>query len=108
MYRQPEKLGNPKPEKRPRLKAKPIKRVSDKRAHELGVYKLLRKVFLEEHEDCEVCGGKANQVHHKQGRENEWLNKVAHWLAVCDPCHRKITDNSLWAFENGYSEYRNR
>lgn len=100
--------SHPKPVRTPRKRAKRIKPVSDKRAHELGVYKLLRKVFLEENEECGVCGGKATECHHKQGRQGEWLNKTQHWLAVCAPCHRKITDRPEWAFSNGYSEYRNR
>lgn len=109
MFREPEKLGNPKPERQPKPKFRRVKPVSDKRKHELQVYAKLKKVFLEDYPVCQVCDeSKSKDIHHKQGRSGQWLNKMHLWLAVCRTCHRKITDNSLWAFENGYSEYRNR
>jgi hypothetical protein len=109
MYRQPETIGDPKPEKSPRKRAKRIKPVSEKRSHELGVYKLLRKVLLEEQPICQVCKrNKSTQCHHKAGREGKLLTQWTNLLAVCHDCHQDLTIHSKEAIENGYSEFRNR
>jgi hypothetical protein len=99
----------PKPERTPRKRAKRIKPVSDKRAHELGVYKLLRKVLLEEEPICQVCKkNKSTQCHHKAGRVGKLLTQWTNLLAVCHGCHQDLTIRSKEAIANGYSEYRNR
>lgn len=106
MFREPK--PDPKPEKKSKVK-KPIKKVIDKRKRELAIYDKLKKVYMEENPNCEVCKvNKSKDLHHRAGRKGSWLTKWSNFLAVCRPCHRKITDDSLWAIENGYSEYRNR
>lgn len=98
----------PKPEKTPKKKPKRIKQVSEKRKHELGVYKILRKVKLEEEPVCQVCkASKATQCHHIAGRRGKMLVKWTNLLAVCAECHHRLTVDSKWAIENGYSENRN-
>lgn len=108
MYRQPEKIGIPKPEKRPRTKAKRIKPVSDKRADLNKVYSLCRKIHLEENLNCVRCGGKAVEIHHARGKEGEMLIKFQWFKSVCRDCHTWIHNNFLESIEMGYSEYRNR
>lgn len=82
-----------------------IKPVADDRKQELKEYGKLRKVFLTKNYKCQVkgCGNAAAEIHHKQGRENGRLLEVEYFLAVCNSCHRKITDDSAWAIEQGYS-----
>jgi hypothetical protein len=100
--------SDPKPEKRPRLKAKRIKPVSDKRSKEKKVYALCRKIHLEDNPTCARCGGKATDIHHSKGTENERLIQFQWFKSVCRPCHDWIHDNPIDAIEQGFSEYRNR
>lgn len=87
---------------------KPIKKVSASRAKENAVYERLRKEYLEAYPVCEVveCHRKSSQIHHMQGRTNELLCDVNNFLAVCDVCHQRITVDSKWALDNGYSILR--
>lgn len=87
---------------------KPIKKVSQKRATENQQYLKLRKDYLEAYPVCEVveCHRKSSQIHHMQGRENDLLCDVNNFLAVCDVCHQRITVDSKWAIEQGYSILR--
>jgi len=82
---------------------KAIKQVSDKRKKENTLYSCLRKQFLTDNPLCKVCGYKANEIHHKKGRENSLLIYVRYFLSVCRDCHTEIELNPLWAKENGYS-----
>jgi hypothetical protein len=108
MYRQPETLGDPKPIKPPRKRAKRIKPVAEKRSKELDLYKKCRKIHLEDNPNCVRCGGIATDIHHAKGKENEMLIKFQWFKSVCRPCHDWIHDNPIEAIENGYSEFRNR
>lgn len=87
---------------------KPIKKVSTKRAAENQVYARLRKDYLEAYPVCEVveCHRKSSQIHHMCGRENDKLTDTNNFLAVCDPCHQRITVDTKWALEQGYSILR--
>lgn len=84
---------------------KPINKVSAKRAVENKEYARLRKDYLEAYPVCEVveCQRKATEIHHQHGRENEKLTDVNFFLAVCRPCHERITLDPKWAIDNGYS-----
>lgn len=99
--------------KRSPLKKKPykIKRVSDKRKTALTQYKEDRIVYLKAHPNCEAnltgCRKKATEIHHAQGRENDKLNDMAFWVAICRPCHVWITEHSAEAIELGLSVRRN-
>lgn len=80
-----------------------MKKISDKRAKQMREYSKKRKLFLERHPYCAVCGGEADQIHHKAGRQGNMLLDEKYWLQVDFPCHRKIEDNPTWAKEKGYS-----
>ncbi len=90
------------------LVIKPIKKVSEKRANQNQVYARLRVEYLEAYPACEVvdCHNKSTQIHHMAGRENEKLTDTDKFLAVCGACHERITIDSKWAIENGYSYQR--
>jgi len=92
------------PEDKPAVAPK-IEPVADKRKQELKEYNKKRKVFLTKHYKCQVrgCNNASTEVHHKSGRENDMLLKEEHWMAVCHTHHRAITDNSEWAYKEGYS-----
>jgi hypothetical protein len=98
--------------KRLPLKKKPykIKSASEKRKIGLAQYKILRDVYMKDHPICEAgldgCRKKATDIHHQKGRGAN-LNEVAHWIAVCRPCHNWITEHSAEAIELGLSERRN-
>jgi hypothetical protein len=108
MFIKPEKIGQPKPERKPRKRAKRIKPISDKRARLMKLYEKCRKIHLEDNPNCVRCGGKATEIHHAKGCEGEMLIKFQWFRSVCRDCHTWITINSIEAIELGYSEYRNR
>lgn len=93
-------------------KIKPIKKVSDKRAKEMQLYLKKRKIFLEQHKLCEanleICTRQAFQVHHSCGRSNKLLNQEEFWIAICDSCHKKITEDSAMAILNNLSISRHK
>lgn len=87
---------------------KPIKKVSTKRNSQNQQYLRLRKEYLESYPSCEVveCHKKSTEIHHMAGRENDMLLDTNYFLAVCHDHHHKITVDSKWAIENGYSILR--
>ena len=84
------------------MKRTPLKPVSKKRRGELSVYSKLRRGFLAIIPNCQICGSKASDIHHRNGRFKERLNDQDYWLAVCRPCHDNIHHNPAWAMEKGY------
>jgi hypothetical protein len=85
-----------------------IKNISDKRRSQLYIYAMIKKQYMHKHRVCIVCNTKdATDIHHMKGRENDLLLDINYWLPVCRLCHRKITDDSLWAIRMGYSYKRN-
>ena len=96
-----------KPVKEVKVK-KPVKKVSDKMKDLLKLYDKLRIPWIKG-KKCKVAGCKndADQVHHQRGRTGPLLLDTTWWLPVCGNCHRRITDDSNWAIENGYSYSRN-
>jgi hypothetical protein len=87
---------------------KPIAKRSPKRAAEERQYIILCREYLECHPCCEVveCHLKSTQVHHMGGRANNNLLNVDLFLAVCTEHHERITIDSKWALNNGYSILR--
>lgn len=75
-------------------KPKPI---SDKRSMEIVTYSRLRKEYLMKYPNCQAkligCMGKATDIHHTNGRENDRLNDTKDWLSLCRSCHAKIHDS---------------
>ena len=85
------------------IRRTPIRKVSKKRAAQLREYSKLRKVFMEHHPICEVCGhATATDIHHRDGRTGERLNDVNYFLAVCRSCHHDIHASPAWAGVEGY------
>lgn len=84
---------------------KPVKKVTEKRSKQNQEYARLRDQYLEAYPACEVveCSRKSTEIHHMQTRTNENLTNVDMFLAVCRLCHERITVDSAWAIENGYS-----
>lgn len=78
-----------------------------------------RRKFLDSHPQCAVYPKlKATEIHHMKGRvgyADQWARENdipllvdrRFFLAVSSAGHRKITDNSKWALEMGYSLKRN-
>lgn len=87
---------------KPLKKPKPIKPISDKRKKQEAAYSVLRKAFLEQHPNCEICGSPSTEVHHRNGRENERLNDTEYWMAIDRLCHTELHLNPQWARDNGY------
>lgn len=101
-------LARRKQERTKVKEVKPINKVSAKRAVQNQQYAKLRKEYLELYPVCEVveCHNKSVEIHHMNQRENERLLDVNYFLAVCRPCHEKITRDSAWAIANGYTYER--
>jgi hypothetical protein len=96
------------PMKRKRIETKkPIKAISSKQVKLLAEYRKVRDPYMRNHPKCEVdgCQNKSTELHHKKGR-GEFLSDVRYFMAVCRGCHKKITENPTWAYENGYSVRR--
>jgi serine/threonine-protein kinase RIO1 len=88
------------------IKAKTIKKVSDRQTKIKHLYSILRKQFLKDYPNCGVCGKEANQIHHKLGRIAGRMTDTSEWLSVCFDCHHEIEMRPEWAKKNGYSKNR--
>jgi len=85
------------------LKSTKIDRRSEKRVVQEKEYSKLRRKHLEENPLCFVCGGEADQIHHRmQIRYGDFLNDTAQFRSACAPCHRSIHNNVAHSIENGY------
>lgn len=72
----------------------PVKRVSAKHAKELQDYGILRRQYLQAHQECEVriegiCDGMSTTVHHCAKRGVNLLRDDT-FKAACMPCHEYI------------------
>lgn len=63
-----------------------MRKVSDKQAQELKAYTEVRKVYMEAHQNCEICGKPATDLHHRKGR-GIYLSDPTWFMAVCRICH---------------------
>ena len=97
--------------KQPSPVRKPIKRVSDKRAKENALYKVMRKEFLKAKPKCEVCIAlkepfinDSTEVHHKwSGKDRaKYFLDSSSWLAICRKHHNRIHSEPQWSREHGY------
>ncbi len=86
----------PKPEKVEKKKVYKIKPLSDKRAVQNKAYLTLRKVYLENHKDCQIkgvgCSIKAVEIHHSySGKDRgKYFLEISTWFSVCRNCHQWI------------------
>lgn len=96
--------------------AKPIKKRSDVMTRMMAIYRPKAAKFLVGKMCAVYPNQKATQVHHMYTRSiddfaDEWavsnnipyLLDERYWLAVSDEGHAKITADSAWAWENGFS-----
>ena len=86
--------------------AKPISKTGDKLKEDLKIYHKAARIFLMQNPKCAICGQPATTVHHKAGRVGELLLDRSKWLQLCMEDHVKVTEDSAWAIENGYSVSR--
>ncbi len=86
----------------------PVKKITAKRSAQNQEYLKLRKEYMEAFPACEVedCHNKSKELHHKKGREGDLLTDTNYFMAVCPGCHQRITTDSAWAIEKGYSYSR--
>lgn len=86
----------------------PVKKITEKRAKQNREYLEMVKDFLIQYPMCQVrdCVKPSAECHHIQGRSNDLLTNPENFMAVCSDCHKKITEHSAWAIENGYSKLR--
>ena len=99
---------DPKPEPREKKKRKRIPQISERKKHELKVYKPIRDQYLLENPKCEKCMYSAStEIHHQKGRIGAnpipLLIDTAYFMAVCRACHRFIEDNPATALKMGWS-----
>jgi hypothetical protein len=92
----------------------PVKKVSENQSKLLAKYNAKRKAWIRG-KTCAVYKGlPAEDVHHMQGRTgyaDEWAREreipllldERFWLPVSRQAHKRITDDSAWAWKNGYS-----
>lgn len=96
---------------------KPMRKVSKKRQKENGKYLAEAMLFLRGKQCAVFPHLKATEVHHVRGRggyNDEWardrgitrLMDKREWLPVSSEGHRKITEDSSFAFEKGFSKLR--
>lgn len=93
----------------------PIAKVSKKQLTAVRQYLQDRGPWLEGKMcRCKGCYQKAVECHHMKGRKgyaDQWardngiklINDKRFWFPACSLCHKRITDDSGWALENGYS-----
>ncbi len=100
------------PLKRTPLKrsSNPIKKRSDKRAKQDGIYNRRVKIWKIENPYCKArlagCTGLTADCHHMAGKIGKLLTDENNWLPVCRNCHNWITENSKEAIEKGLSKKR--
>lgn len=82
----------------------PIKKVGDKLKKDLDAYTEAKRVYLQKNPRCAVYPSqRATDVHHMAGRTGKMLMEQKYWLPVCRTAHVKITNDSKWARDNGYT-----
>lgn len=86
----------------------PVKKITEKRAKQNREYLEMREQFLEQYPMCQIkdCTRKSTQIHHIQGKANDLLTNPENFLAICDECHRTITEHSAEAIKEGYTKLR--
>lgn len=80
-----------------------VNAISGTRRQTLLHYAKVKRMFMQEHKDCEFpeCKRKATDVHHTRGRVGRLLCDVRFWAALCRQCHDWVGANPLKARELG-------
>ena len=85
---------------------RPLCKVSKTRAEQMKVYRARKKVFLETHEYCFVCGCwialDIRELHHVRGRAGKLYLDERFWECACSDCHAQIHTERRWAIANGF------
>jgi len=81
---------------------KSLNQVSEKRQDQEKIYKSIRKIYLENNPNCEVCGEEASEIHHKNGRNGDRLNDITFFMAICRGCHNYVHEHPKESRELGY------
>lgn len=76
--------------------------VAEYKDHSLMKRLRLKKLKLENY-TCEICGGKAVEVHHKDGTKDH--HSIDNFLAVCHKCHIGVCHKNRRQKPRKYSEY---
>lgn len=79
-----------------------LNEMSEKRKEQEKLYSKISENFKYLHPDCECCGKKATDIHHKNGRNGDRLNDSKYFMSVCRICHTYIHEHPQEARENGY------
>lgn len=89
-----------KPE--PKIKDKKpvkIKHLSKKREKQNKVYLTIRKIFLENHPNCQVklegCTKFASEIHHAKKRTGYRLTDIENFISICRNCHIKVENQNI-------------
>ncbi len=86
-----------------------MRKLSNKLAGNLRIYRTLRRDYLIDHPVCEIgeigCSYNSTQIHHKKGR-GKYLTEVSTFVACCFYCHRWVEENPALAKQKGLSESR--
>lgn len=82
-----------------------ISPVTKKKLDLLAIYRVVRDKYMGNNKICEVdgCCKKANDLHHKAGRQYWLLIAVDYFMAVCRDCHEKFDTSPEWAKKEGYT-----
>lgn len=95
-----------KPKTKVKKARQKIKQVSSKRARENQAYTVLKRMYMEQHPDCEKCGSVATDLHHKALRGKYFLDSTT-YASLCRPCHDWVHNNPKQAMEDGWLIKRN-
>lgn len=81
-----------------------LRPMSQKRSGQQDEYKKKRRRYLMDFPICERrgCSSGSQEIHHKEKSNGDRYLDESKWMAVCRPCHREITLNPKWAYEEGY------
>lgn len=98
----------PKPEKKEKPKAKPIKPRNAKRAKQEKEYLKKREIYLNANPICKFKGCKleATTIHHPRGRIGALLTDENNFIGLCMEHHEFVELNPNFAKANGYSKSR--
>lgn len=92
------------------MKRSSLNSMSPKRKEEMKEYSKLRKVYMKDHHECEIClalyapvVNLATEIHHRLplGRGGK-LTDTSIFIAICRPCHELMKSQIKWAEEKTY------
>jgi hypothetical protein len=94
------------------MRRSPIRKRSDREAKRLRKYEAARALVFERNGgSCEAmtpdCRGLMDQVHHRKGRDGDFIDNVDLLLGVCWSCHRYIHDQPSVSYTMGWLVKRN-